>query len=290
VKTRRANISGRVSAIWKSEPRLRSYKLQRGKSGIAVLAVLSVVALFASFMWRSNETIQATNAFSDIAMQQQREAKTSADALAALRAQTIPLAPQGGQNGTFTDIGAGMVSDLLGKFSTLNETGTYTPQIGQDLAKKMGQSVAPTVTYDPYDATTVRADTDTSAARTLTYRKDLQTSLRPLLLNDEVEYTVFARYIESGDRDQLIKLQQYADNYRVAASQTAALVVPADARSYHLTLLNALQKFAATLDSLSTHAADPFASAALLVTYNSAENDVQTSFGGLVAYFKQKLL
>lgn len=303
MKTRRANISGRVSAIWKSDTHPHSSfgglrpagaELQRdeeGFSGITVLAVIAVITLITSVMWRSGQTIQATNDYSGVnAKDRGQDAVMAADALAQLRTNTIPLIPEAAQGTAFTDIGAGMVSALLGTFTTLQQNGRYTPQAGEKAAEEIGSSVRPSVPSITYDIESVLPDSDTSSSRVLTYRTDLQTSLKPLLLNDEAEYVIFGRYTETGDKNDLIKLQRYASNYRAAASNAATLVVPADARSVHVALLNALQQFAATLDALSTHTNDPFASAALLVTYNNAEDGVRESFAGLVSYFKQKLL
>ena len=124
----------------------------------------------------------------------------------------------------------------------------------------------------------------------LQYRSDLRTAFAPLLKNTTPEYEIFAQYADTKDVSYLTKLKSIALDYRTAASSTALVVVPRDAVSYHVAILNAMEEFAATLDALATHANDPFASVALLRSYDQAESDMLTSFNALTTYYKSKQL
>ena len=120
------------------------------------------------------------------------------------------------------------------------------------------------------------------------YRADLQVSLKPLLNNTQPEYELFGLYVQTKQQTYLDQLEAAAANYRAAASSTALLVVPADAVSVQLQLLNSMQEFAADLDALVSHASDPIASTVLLENYNQGESDVLGAFQALVTYEKSK--
>ena len=187
-----------------------------------------------------------------------------------------------------SNIAGNVTGVLLESYATLAESGEYTSDAGERIAGDVAESLRARVSYKTYGAGDVTTISDTSYDRMLTYRGDMQVALGPLLKNTEYELNIFARYIESGDADNLAQLQRTAENYRAATEQAAKLTVPADALPHHVAILNALSEFAATLDGLTEHADDPFASVALLRTYNSAEQNVYLSFDALARYARNK--
>ncbi len=121
------------------------------------------------------------------------------------------------------------------------------------------------------------------------YRSDLREAFAPLLKNTESELEMYAKYVETSDPIHLERLSSAAQNYREAARNTARVTVPRDAINYHLSILNAMAQFAATLDAMAKNADDPFSSVALLRNYNSAEESMLVSFDSLKNYYGQKL-
>ena len=185
-------------------------------------------------------------------------------------------------------IGSIILDQLQGAYQDMQTSGTYSTTTAQQAAESLAPYVTANVSYPTFSASDVKTDTATSYARMLQYRSDLRASLAPLLKNTQPEYEIFAYYVNTKDVSYLKKLQSVAADYRDAASSTAKVVVPADAVSYHVAILNAMEEFGATLDAMAAHADDPFASVALLRTYDTAESDMLTSFNDLTTYYKSK--
>ncbi len=187
-----------------------------------------------------------------------------------------------------SEIGPAVTDELTGAYAQMQQAGTYTASQGDEAAQQLLPLMQAQVSYPTYTAGEITTSPDTSYAGMLAYRSALQVSLKPLLQNTEPEYEIFAYYVETKDPSYLTKLENVAQNYKDAANATAQVTVPADAVPYQIGILNAMQEFGATLDAMATHADDPFASAALLNTYDQAESDMLTSFNALLTYEKSK--
>jgi hypothetical protein len=180
------------------------------------------------------------------------------------------------------------MDQLLGAYVQIRQGGAYTPNQGQKAAEALAPYVRAPIEFTSYQTSDIQTDSDISYKRMLAYRSDLRASLAPLLKNTKPEYAIFALYASTKDPKYLSELKSVAENYRDASGATARVIAPSDAVPYHIAILNALQEFAATLDAMATHADDPFASVALLRTYDQAESDVLTSFNALATYYKSK--
>ena len=185
-------------------------------------------------------------------------------------------------------IGPQVVAQLIGGYSGLQQNGVYDEAEAQKLAESVSRNVRATLPYKTYTLADLKTGTDTSHARMLEYRAELRTSLAPLLLNTRNELELYAKYFETSDEKYLDELRAAADKYREAAELTAAVVVPRDAVNYHIAILNAMQEFSVVLDEMTARVGDPFASAALLRSYNEAESDMFFSFDKLASYYGQK--
>ena len=83
-------------------------------------------------------------------------------------------------------------------------------------------------------------------------------------------------------------LRTYHCERSSASSATARVAVPRDALSFHLAILNALEQFAAALNTLAANADDPLAAVVVLRAFNQAETNVLTSFASLAKYYREK--
>lgn len=187
-----------------------------------------------------------------------------------------------------SNIGENVMGALVGSYATLVENGSYTWEEGEKIAEDIAGSLKASVSYVVYSESDLKTDTDTSYDRMLTYRNDLRIALEPLLKNPGYELNIFANYIESRDKKFLDQLTVSSQNYRSAIANTANVVVPEDAVSEHVGILNALSEFASVVARMTEYADDPFASAALLRTYNETESRLFSSFDALATYEKQK--
>jgi hypothetical protein len=187
-------------------------------------------------------------------------------------------------------IAPSILAQIVGEYNGLQASGTYSATAGAEAASRIAPNVYANVTYDRYSASDLKTDPDSSYARMLTYRADLQTARQPLLNNTQAEYALYEAYLASGDVGHLRTLQSVSANYASAAKAAAAITVPVDIATTHLTLLNALSHFSATIEDLVAHADDPIASLAILRTYNDAETAVVTSFSKLAQYARLKQL
>ncbi len=250
----------------------------RGFSAIFVTAALSAFVLLAVASWQISAAIRGrTNESSYVAAS--TGALENADALASSTLLSGTAA---------TPIGASVFDGLVSKYLSLQEQGLYTQEVGEKTAEKMAEGLKVPIPFHTYAAADITTTADTSYTRMLTYRADLQLSLAPLLKNTQPEYEIFAYYINTKDKKNLEKLQAAAQNYRAAASATAHVVAPKDALSAHVDMLNSMEKFAATLDTLAANADDPFAAVTVLRSYNEAETDVLSSFASLAKYYREK--
>jgi len=185
-------------------------------------------------------------------------------------------------------LGAAILDDIISRYTSLQQQGIYTPEVGQKVAEKMAATLKPEIPYKRYSASDIKTDPDTTLARALAYRSALQDTLKPLLKNTQPEFEIFAQYVDTKDEQYLMRLREIAQDYRDAASASALVVTPADAVGQHVAILNAMEEFAAMLDAMAANAADPLASVALLRTYNQAEADMLLSFKALALYYTQK--
>ncbi len=186
------------------------------------------------------------------------------------------------------NIADNVVGALLDSYTTLAENGSYTPEEGGKIAEDIAASLKASISYPIYEAIDLKTDADTSYQRMLTYRSDLRTALEPLLKNPGYELEIFATYIETRDASYLEQLKETAANYRLAIENAANVVVPEDAISEHVGIINALSEFGAIIERLARHANDAFASAALLRTYNNSEVNLVNSFNKLAEYYRGK--
>ncbi|MEY4747295.1 MAG: hypothetical protein RLZZ416_344 [Candidatus Parcubacteria bacterium] len=188
-----------------------------------------------------------------------------------------------------TPLGNAVLGNLITRYVTLESQGSYTPDRGEKTAEAMASTLKPSVAYVPFTSADIKTTPDTSYERMLAYRKDLQGSLAPLMKNTRPEFELFGQYVETKDSLYLARLRAVAKDYADAATASAHIVVPADASPYHVAILNAMRQFGATLNEMAANASDPFASVALLRSYNQAETDMLVAFRALVSYEKSKL-
>ncbi len=191
-------------------------------------------------------------------------------------------------NDVVSYIGPAVLDQLVSAYDRMLQDGSFSPAGAQKAAESLAESLTAPVEYATYRAGDLTLDSDTSYERMLRYRSDLRSALAPLLENTQAEYELFARHVETGDQAYLEQMRAAARRYRDAQATMAQVSVPRDAAPSHLAIIDSLGKFAATLDSMSAHADDPFATVALLRTYNQAEADVLAAFNTLTIYYKTK--
>ncbi|MBI4133727.1 hypothetical protein HY478_03870 [Candidatus Uhrbacteria bacterium] len=260
---------------------------------MGILAAISVLALVAVSAFQIRDALQgegrnlsAKNAELPISTR----AKTPFDGIdwqAPVANATSTEIDRPDEDG-IANIGANVVSTLVDSYVALQENGEDSLERREGIAQDIGASLGATVSHKTYAEGDVKTDADTSYDRMLKYRNDLRIALEPLLKNPEYELKLFATYIETGNRANTDQLTAAAKNYRETAANVSRVVVPKDALSQHLAILNALSSFGATIDAMAVHADDPFAAAALLQTYAGSEKDLFTSFDALATYYRTK--
>ncbi len=267
----------------------------RGFTPIVITAAISIAALLAILGWQIEKNLQSKDAATSFTTSDLSAMPKDQDAIDFQNILAGSSAGPGNAQGSATTsqdlisfIGPAVMDQLLGAYVQIRQGGAYTSGQGQKAAEAFAPYVRAPIEFTSYQTTDIKTDSDTSYKRMLAYRGDLRASLAPLLKNTEPEYEIFGLYASTKDPKYLAKLRGVAGNYRDAIVATARVVVPSDAVPYHIAILNALQEFAATLDAMSAHADDPFASVALLRTYDQAESDVLTSFNALATYYKNK--
>lgn len=187
-----------------------------------------------------------------------------------------------------TPLGTSIVSRAILAYNDATKNGNI--EAGKSAVQALGASIDPGVQYKTYAAGDIKTDPNTSKDRVISYRADLRTALAPLLENKEYELDLFASYVDTKNPLYLQKLRDASANYRLAIANTEKVIAPADAASYQAGILTALSQFASALDALTENAVDPIASAALLKTYLSAQDNMVSSFNAIAKYASQKIL
>ena len=244
-----------------------------------ILAGLSIVLMLTAAAWQSffktTTPTTATVVATTTPLANNSETATSSQAAST----TLTLTP----------VGVDVLTKLATAYTNLNAHGAYTPEAGSAAARTMATTLRPDVTAHVYIASELTTTPDTSNTRLLSYRSDLQNALKPLLRNTQYELSVYAHYIATQDPADLTTLQESASNYHTAALNAAKVTVPESAVEVHINVLNALERFGSTLAVQTVSVSDPYASAALLSSYNTAESDVFRSFGALAKLFRDKI-
>jgi hypothetical protein len=264
---------------------------ERANTGVAfshmsATAALSVLALLVLVAWQLVQHLAPAPA--PVTRAPQNAAGTDGldvqDPFAALASSTGAAASTSDPVSTAS---TGALAEIIGAFAGFQSQGG-SATAAQHFANSVGSSLSAPVSYREFALTDIKTDSGTSYARMLKYRSDLQASLKPLMSNKQSEFELFAQYVATNDPSYLAQLSSAAKNYYAAASSTARVAVPADAASIHLGLLNAMELFGATLDSMVAHASDPLASTMLLQNFNTAEGTMLNSFNALAQYEKNK--
>ena len=250
---------------------------EAGFSPIFITATVSITALLLVAVWQIVSAVQGRSA--PVSYTTEIASSTGADG-----AEDNQVVAGVGT----TPIGSALLDGLVAKYLSLQDKGLYTPEAGAAEAQKMAETLEAPISFKLYTKADITTSADTSHARMLSYRADLQTSLAPLLKNTQPEYEIFAYYVSTKDKKNLEKLRSVAEDYRAAVSATAEVIPPKDALLQHLGILNAMGEFSATLDGLAANADDPFASVVLLRSYNGAEADVLAAFQALATYYREK--
>lgn len=188
-----------------------------------------------------------------------------------------------GTPGTFTER---ILGTLIDSYISLGEDSAKGEL--ESLAFQAAEGARVPILYTELSPEEFETSADTSYERMLKYRNDLRIATEPLLVNNEAEFAVFARYVETGDRGYLQELRLIATRYQEAGTRAREVIPARDALLYHVQIVNALNEFAAVLDTMARFADDPIASIAVLRAYNEAERHMFTSFNALSAYYASK--
>jgi len=256
---------------------------RRGFSSFATTAVLSVALLIFAGIWVTTKKNTPLEQTQEIARASDEEMAPASDLVVTDARSTATSSETG-----LSPLGDAVLNKVMNAYSALSQDGNVSGDASANAAQAIAQSLQPVVQTRAYTPIDLKTTADISLARVLAYRSDLRDSLTPLLSITEPEYATFGHYVESHDPSYLAILQHDADHYRAAASSTTMVIVPQDAVPHHIAILNAMQEFAGVLDALSSHASDPFATAALLRSYNHGEEDMLTSFNNLAQYYRTK--
>lgn len=187
-------------------------------------------------------------------------------------------------------IGDNIASQVMANYTVMQQEGSYTPSAaasaGADIATEAGRV---RVAHPIYTEADIKIVQDAlTPARIARYQKDMAAALKPLANNTAPELSFFGYFVETQDETYLAKLRGVADDYRTAATQAEAVVVPFGMRSLHVSLLNALQEFSAAIDAVVDNAGDPITSTVLLVSYNRAEDTLRTVQSAYTSFYASR--
>src|SRR3989344_5526601 len=187
-------------------------------------------------------------------------------------------------------IGGAMVQSLVGGYLSLKQSDSYTPARGEQLANTIVSSLRAPLVSPLHTEAELSIDENISQERILQYRSDMREATAPMVnLEAEPEFSLFARFISTGDTSWLDKLSLATAPYRDVEKNLLKVEVPVNATAIHVRTVNAVGKYAETLERLVRFANDPLALMALLRTYNDAEREFLLAFDALAKYYVQNV-
>ena len=275
----------------------------RGVSSIAVTAALSVAILIAAIgsyigSAAASKQARAVTEAREPAEQQTYVAIADADGNGApdwqdeLARGDIAIGTTSSATTTPSEIdpvaslGVAFMQSVVSGYLSLKKYDAYPPGRGELLGKTIASNLRAPAIFTPHGADELTIDADISQERILRYRADMRVATAPMVdLNAEPEFSLFARYIATGDTSWLDALSSVATKYREAETNALAVSVPASATEVHLRAVNALGKYTETLERLVRFANDPIATGALLRTYNDDEREMFLAFDALAKYY-----
>ncbi len=279
----------------------------RGVSSIATTAALSVALLIAATGWYMGRNVSAQTAarIEETQVPQAREYVPLADANGngtpdwqeELLGSGIAIATSSPtstaaliESDPASSLGSRLLGSLASGYLSLKEYDQYTPERGDQLAETLASGFRAPTLFVPHTRDALTLDPDTSPARMLEYRADMRATLAPMVdFNAEPEFSLFARFIQTGDRSWLEKLSKVTNTYRSIEQSLLKVEVPVDAADVHLRATNALGVFTETLERLIRFSDDPLAQMALLRTYNDAEREFFLAFDALAKFYVEKI-
>lgn len=203
-------------------------------------------------------------------------AERAASSTATTTAETDPVA----------STGSAVIQTLVSGYLSLTKYDSYTPERGEQLAQTIVANLRAPVIFSPHTTDELTVDTDTSVERIMRYRADMREATALMVdFSAEPEFSLFARFIATGDTAWLDKLSATAKNYREVERAMLAVSTPANAVDVHLRAVNAVGKYTETLERLVRFANDPIATAALIRTYNEDEREFLLAFDALAKYY-----
>jgi len=262
-------------------------------SAIGMTAVISVAVLTGVAVWRTVSFVNASASSTTYVATTEEFPAGPVDALTQQEMILLGLATSSDPSKVsevdpITLIAPSVMAQLAGQYGGLLDSGIYNAETALLATSDIAKNLKGTVSYKTYLPEEIQTDQDTSYKRMLAYKDDLKVAFAPLLKNTSDELDLFAAYVDSKDPLYIERMHTAVENYRDAISLTAKVVVPKDAVGYHVSVLNAMQEFASTLDALAMHADDPLGSTALVRTYNTAEQHMYYAFNDLGVYYRQK--
>jgi len=185
-------------------------------------------------------------------------------------------------------LGPNIASQIIMNYAVMQGDGTYTPESAARMGQQMAAAAQIRVEHPIYEASALATTPDISSVRVERYKQDIGEAFKPLAAHTRPEFEPLALYVETKDTAHLDELRMIAGAYRTAATQAAGLVVPADVASIHAATLNAMQAYAAVIEALADNADNPITTAALLVSFNNAENELRAALGAYGPYYASK--
>jgi hypothetical protein len=249
---------------------------RRGMAHIQLTAGIAVTLLCLAVAWKIYEFVQAK--------------KQTLSAINSATSSTVRTGSADNPLGQLANEHVITAEDLpiataVSTYIAAAANGEDTTVAASQLVTNIASTSANTIVYTTYSEHDVLVDSDSSEAGKLRYRDDLRASLRPLLDNTQSELDLYAQFLSTHDTMYITQLSHAADNYRDAIALTLKVHTPASAIAYQTGILNAMSRFAATLDTLVNEANDPFTSVGALRNFNESEAAMYSAFNKLAGYY-----
>lgn len=176
--------------------------------------------------------------------------------------------------------------DMFAQYLSLKQSGvTFDEQTTDTFVNELIQKMAGDMTYKVYTEKSISTASQDNPETIKNYGNALSESVRKNSSENENELIIFSRFVDSGDKKELLKLMPIITSYKGMINGMLALSVPKSALEAHLEFVNALSLVLKSLENMMSAEPDPLISVITIERHLVAAQQLQDSLNKLQTYF-----
>lgn len=176
--------------------------------------------------------------------------------------------------------------EMFAEYLALKQSGVmFDEQTTSSFANELIQKTATDITYRVYSEKDLLLAPQDNSETIKAYGNALSATISQNSSNNENELLIFSRFVDSGNKKDLLPLMPIISSYRGMLNGVLSLSIPKSAVEVNLEFANALSFTLKSLENMSNSEPDPFLSIITLQRHLNAAQQLQDSLDKLQKYF-----